>query len=124
MFLSRCIQQRVRYLINKREKWLVLNKIFYFMLVLPLVSFPIWVGGSESGPLKLDEVLELSLKDLMDIDISIATKCKMPVSKVPEMATVLKGEDLEKRGICTVDEALDIVTGTHIRLINLTKLSP
>ena len=89
------------------------NKIYYLMPILILASFSVWAGEHEPGPLELEDVLELSLRGLMDIDVSIATKYKLPISKARGKSKGLKGEDLGKRGIRTVGEAMDHVPGMN-----------
>lgn len=76
----------------------MLNKIFWSLLIFLLGSFPVWAGEPESEPLKLDRVLELSLKDLMDIDISIATKRATPASRAPGIVTVITSKQIKQMG--------------------------
>ncbi|QTA87283.1 TonB-dependent receptor plug domain-containing protein [Desulfonema magnum] len=71
---------------------------------------------------ELDAEFEAELLWLQEeavVMTEIATKTKMDADMVPGMVTVLRGDDLEIRGIRTVYEALSLVPGLHTYLDTL-----
>ncbi|GAB6042190.1 hypothetical protein JCM17961_28660 [Endothiovibrio diazotrophicus] len=62
-----------------------------------------------------DEAAELAaLLDTLEEVTEIATRNRMNTDYVPGMVTVLRGEELESRGIATVWQALGLVSGVEI----------
>jgi len=59
---------------------------------------------------------ELALLELLDNQTEIATKTKINTDFVPGMVTVLSGDDLGKKGIHTVWQALGTVPGMEVSI--------
>ena len=92
------------------------NKIFWPVSIYILISFSVWAGDLESEPLELDDVLELSLKDLLDIDISITTKHAVPASRAPGIVTVITAQQIKQMGYRTLADVLKTVQGFDINM--------
>ena len=96
----------------------VLAFIFLLALFLPeglMAQNP----GGESDP--GSEKAALDLLKVFDEATEIATKSKLNADYVPGMVTVLRGKDLQARGIETVWEALALVPGFDIIIVASTK---
>ena len=65
------------------------------------------------------ETLAMGEEDLMllyedEETISIATGTQKPIHLAPSVASVITAKDIEKAGITTLDEALEMVAGLHV----------
>ncbi|MBT4548926.1 MAG: TonB-dependent receptor plug domain-containing protein, partial [Gammaproteobacteria bacterium] len=62
-----------------------------------------------------DELFELSLDQLMQLEVKIATGTQKTLSKAPAAVTLITADDLKKTGATNVIEALEGVPGVHVR---------
>ncbi len=62
------------------------------------------------------ELFELSLEQLMQMEVEIATGSHQSLSKAPAAVTVVTADDLKKTGATNAIEALESVPGVHIRV--------
>ncbi|MBL8863136.1 MAG: TonB-dependent receptor [Planctomycetes bacterium] len=67
------------------------------------------VGPSSEPPLA-----ELSLEDLMEIEISVASRHGERLMDVPAAVYVLTGDELRRQGVQTIQDALRMVPGFHV----------
>ncbi len=73
-------------------------------------STPILASTEEA-----DEMFDMSLDELMNIKIELASKKKEPVFEAPLSSTVLTREDIMKSGALSIPEALRLVPGLLVR---------
>ena len=67
-----------------------------------------------------DNMLELSLEQLMDMDVTVssASKSEEKVIDVPSAIYVISQKDIRRAGISTIPEALRMAPGLHVAQIN------
>ena len=87
-------------------------KLLFFSLI-----FMNTVLGADAVEPESDLLLDDLLNELKEVT-AIATHTKLNVDYVPGMVTVLHGDDLLKKGIFTLSEALKTVPGVEILISN------
>lgn len=70
----------------------------------------------------LEGYLNLSLAELSQIKVSIATGNGTPLDKAPATATVINAAEIEVMGARNLDEILESVPGLHVSLSPLSRL--
>ena len=70
-----------------------------------------------------DELFELSLDQLMQLEVKIATGTQKTLSKAPASVTVITQDDIQKTGATNIAEILESVPGVHVRF-NRASYSP
>ena len=117
-----------------RKKWLVLPIISGFACGSVLAWADATLGSEESGiadksitandtNFALDQELlwlQSELTDTVEAYTDLATKTKLSADQVPGMVSVLRGKDLEARGVRTVVEALKLFPGMNSAFSNPT----
>ena len=79
-----------------------------------LLVAALWLPSSGLLAADFDDLLELSLQQLGDIEVSIATGAPKLLTEAPAGTSVITAADLESMGAQTLDEALESVPGLHI----------
>ncbi len=70
----------------------------------------------------IDELLMLSLEELMDIDVTIATGKSQRLSKAPAVISVITASDIAAMGITEFSQILELVPGVHVYPDTLARL--
>ena len=83
-----------------------------------VVTFGISVGSLSAEELNVDELATLSLEDLMDIEITSASKKVQRVGDVPAAVFVLTQDEIRRSGANNLPEALRLVPGVHVGQID------
>jgi outer membrane receptor protein involved in Fe transport len=83
-----------------------------FLLVLSF-SVPTFAGET-AGQTPLETLLGMSLEELIEVEIGIATKSLMPVRKAPATATVISAEDIRIMGARNLLEVLERIPGIGV----------
>jgi iron complex outermembrane receptor protein len=60
------------------------------------------------------DLTELSLEQLMDLEITVASRSKAPLRDAPAAVYVLTGDEIRRAGHTSVQEALRMVPGFHV----------
>lgn len=60
------------------------------------------------------DLAEMSLEDLMEIEVSVASRHGEKLIDVPAAVYVLTGDELRRQGVTSVQEALRMVPGFHV----------
>ncbi len=94
------------------------------MLALLLIPIPALAAGSANASNNLDALIDMSLEELVEVEISLATGSPKPISRAPAVATVITAEDIERIGATTLDEALETVPGLHVVPSNKNSMDP
>jgi len=76
-----------------------------------LVAMQAWGESAE-------DLLALSLEELVSIEVSIATGMSQPIQSAPAIASVITARDLQTLGVQTMNEALETVPGLHVSYAN------
>lgn len=89
------------------------------LLAAVLVLFP--VAGVRAGQLDLDELMELSLGDLMDVEVTSLAMKSQVVAETPAAVFVVSEEDISRSGATSVPELLRMVPGFQVARVNSHK---
>jgi iron complex outermembrane receptor protein len=73
-------------------------------------------GPQETPPPK--DLTELSIEDLLKLDVTSVSKGNQKLMDVPAAVTVIRGEDLRRTGVTTFPDALRSVPGIHVASVN------
>ena len=73
---------------------------------------------------KIDSIYNLSLEELSQLTIKVATGSSVPIEKAPAIASVITAEEMETLGARTLYEALEFVPGIHISPSTISRLDP
>src|SRR3954453_4725621 len=72
------------------------------------------VIDDEQGALKSDELLKLSLEDLMNVEITSVSKQKQKVSQAPDAVAVITQDDIRRSGLNRISELLRLSPGLEV----------
>ncbi|HLY11933.1 MAG TPA: TonB-dependent receptor, partial [Planctomycetota bacterium] len=76
----------------------------------------------EKKPRKSDQDLsDLSLEDLMKVEITSVSKSEHSLMDTPAAVTVIRGEDLRRTGVTSIPEALRLVPGLSVARLSSSK---
>ncbi|MES9992873.1 MAG: TonB-dependent receptor [Candidatus Thiodiazotropha sp.] len=64
---------------------------------------------------QLEHYLSLSLEELMELEVTISTETKKPLSQAPAAVTVITAEDIKATGATNLVDILETVPGIHVR---------
>ena len=95
------------------------NKTLCLLLALQLSNVALAQNNSPSGNL---DYLLLSLEELGNMNVSIATGNSMPIAQAPAAATVITAKQIRALGASTLDEILETVPGLHVALSGAFRL--
>lgn len=65
---------------------------------------------------------DLSLQELAQIEVTIATGNTTPLDKAPSSASVIYARDIEAIGARTLDDVLELIPGLHVGVSSLSRL--
>jgi iron complex outermembrane receptor protein len=68
----------------------------------------------ETEPDRGRDLAEMSLEDLMEVEVSVASRHSEKLVDVPAAVYVLTGDELRRQGVTSVQEALRMVPGFHV----------
>jgi len=77
---------------------------------------------AEPGARSSDDFYNLSLAELGQIEISIATGNSTPLDRAPATATVISAGEIQAMGARTLNDVLETVPGLHVSLSSLSRL--
>ncbi len=90
-------------------------KIINTLLFVGLTSQACFQSFAQSSEYDKDlEYLSLTLEELGQIKVSIATGSDTPIEQAPAIASIITAEQIEAMGAKTIAEALETVPGLHI----------
>ena len=70
------------------------------------------------------DIFNLSLAELAQVEISIATGNSTPLDRAPASASVINAADIRAMGARHLDEVLETIPGLHVSLSSLSRLEP
>ena len=77
--------------------------------------------GDEEEPEQIEELANLSLRDLLAVEVSSASRKLEPLSRTAAAIFVVSQEDIRRIGATNIPEALRIVPGLHVARIDSNK---
>ncbi len=84
-----------------------MRKYFYSVIMI----FVINVYSEEN---QMHKFMNMSLQELMNVEVTISTGTPVPLEKAPAVATVITKEMIEYMGATTLDEVLETIPGIHV----------
>ncbi len=87
------------------------NPLLLSIIILLLYSLaPFSVFGEE-----IDSLLDMSLEELMDVEVVTATKSTRKISEVPATVRIITAQQIRERGYLTLEDALADLPGFQFR---------
>ncbi len=68
------------------------------------------------------EIFNLSLEDLSNVEISIATGNNTPIQKAPATASVISAAEIQSMGARTLDDVIEKIPGVHVSISPFNRL--
>jgi iron complex outermembrane receptor protein len=72
-------------------------------------------GGVQPDP---QDLKTLSIEQLMEIDVTLATREPEPVGRTAAAITVITSDDIRRSGVTTIADALALADGVHVARLN------
>ena len=69
----------------------------------------------------LQSMLELPLSDLMALEVTSVSKKRQPLADAATAVSVIRQEDIRRTGVRNIPEALRLVPGVHVAMIDANK---
>ncbi len=92
------------------------------LLALALVFWASGLYAQSSPRFSSGDFYHLSLAELGQVEISIATGNSTPLDRAPATATVISASEIRAMGARTLNEVLETVPGLHVSLSSLSRL--
>jgi len=98
-------------------------KKHFLLLVLCiwLCGVPVWAGQQSSSAEHQDNVIDLSMEDLLNIEITSVSKKAQLLSEAPAAIFVITSDDLRRSGATSIPDALRMVPGINVARIDSNK---
>ena len=88
------------------------QKFFIVLIILALFSS---ASASADSDDRLEHFLSLSFEDLVNLETTIASASRQPISRAPAVVSLITAEDIKATGAVNLVDALRAVPGLHIR---------
>ena len=89
--------------------------------VIPILALPVGLKADSSAQISDDELLDLSLEELISLDVPDVTsvsKRKQRLMDSPAAVYVITDEDIRRSGVTSIPEALRMVPGVQVARLN------
>jgi len=83
--------------------------------VIPFLGLFLALPAHANNDTRMDQLLSISLEDLMNTKVKISTNTEQTLSKAPSVVSVITAEDIKATGATNVVEILQSVPGIYIR---------
>ena len=123
------IPRIVRLLVNPPKSCPSVNPLRLIQTILPLVlcilcmATPVWsyelANSSQIG----HDLAEMSIEDLMNIEVTLASKKPEKYFDTPAAIYVITNEDIKRSGVTNIPDALRLAPGVEVARIDSTKWS-
>ena len=101
---------------NKFSK--VKNQCQVLMLLIFLLAWISSVYAQEKETIKMEDLLSMSLEELMNVDVSTAAKVSQKMKETPATVRIITADQIRERGYFTLEQALADLPGFQFRNIN------
>jgi iron complex outermembrane receptor protein len=95
--------------------------LLWLVLCIWLCGVPAWAGQQSSNVECQDDVIDLSLEDLLNVEITSVSKKRQLLSDAPAAIFVISSDDLRRSGATSIPEALRMVPGINVARIDSNK---
>jgi iron complex outermembrane recepter protein len=82
------------------------------------VSVTVLAPAFAGPPPQPQDLKRLSIEELMEIDITLATREPEPVATTAAAVSVITRDDIRRSGVTTIADALHLATGVHVARFN------
>ncbi|MFC2151355.1 TonB-dependent receptor plug domain-containing protein [Bacteroidota bacterium] len=89
-------------------------KFLYLILLVPLLFLSAYNYSQEPDSTSANMLFELSLEDLMDVEIVSAVRQNQNITDAPSVVSVITENQIKERGYLSIDEALNSIAGFDI----------
>ena len=76
------------------------------------------VGAGHAAEASAQDLKGLSIEQLMQIDVTLATRRPEPVATAPTAISVITGDDIRRSGVTTLADAIALADGVHVARFN------
>ncbi len=94
--------------------WLIAAMIF-------LLSVCVQAFAQHDDPNKEEDLLDMSIEELMDVEVTTVSKKEDTLFKSPAAITVITSEDIRRSGHQSIPEVLRMVPGIHVAKVDSNK---
>ncbi len=98
------------------------SHIARFSLALLPALIPLATQAASDNADSADDFYNLSLSQLAQVEVSIATGNRTPLDRAPAAATVITASEIQAMGARNLNDILETVPGLHVALSNLSRL--
>lgn len=92
------------------------------LMLIPALSLVASVSlAAERTPATARQLLDLSLEDLLNIEVTSVAKKSQPLSEVAAAAYVITQQDIRRSGVTSIPEALRLAPGVQVARIDANK---
>lgn len=92
------------------------------LLGVGLGLFAAWGLAEQAGPMPAThDLLDMSIEDLMNIEVTSPSKKAQSLSAVPAAVYVITGDDIRRSGVRSIPEALRLAPGVQVLRIDSNK---
>jgi len=94
----------------------------FFVMLLGVALFPPWADGQVAPqPRKLRDLADLSIAELMQVEVTSVSKKQQRLSQVAAAVHVITQEDIRRSGATSIPEALRLAPGVQVARIDASK---
>ena len=90
---------------------------WYVFAGLCLATMPVWAASNQAD----DELFDLSLGELLNLEVTSVSKKAQPLSKAAAAIFVITNEDIRRSGVTSIPEALRMVPGLQVAQVDGNK---
>lgn len=101
---------------KKLRNTAIILPIFLTIMVFP--GFGISAFSQENDTIAAEDILTMSLEELMDVEVSTASKVSQKMREAPTTVRIITAEQIRERGYFTLEAALADLPGFQFRNIN------
>jgi len=113
------ISKRRKNVFAKKE--ILIRKLRLVMITMILLSICMQAFAQEQAPNNEEDLFEMSLEDLMDVEVTTVSRKEDTLFRTPAAVTVLTSEDIRRSGHQSIPEVLRMVPGVHVAKIDSNK---
>jgi len=90
----------------------------YILMVFMLLSLCGWAFSGEYDPNNEEDLFDMSIEELMNVDVTTVYKKEDTLFNTPASVTVVTSEDIRRSGHQSIAEVLRMVPGVHVAKID------
>lgn len=99
-----------------------MNRLAYCVSPIIILLQTVFSSAASAKEATLDDYLNLSLAELGEVKVSIATGNGIAFDKTPATASVIYAPDIDAMGAKTLDDVLETVPGFHVSISTINRM--